>query len=172
MERWRRIVHEAAQQSRRSDVPLIHEPGRWLRGCAPRQRPRASCSPSRSGPRRCAMPLKKQSRRPEKKCLRWRLPLDRKADGRRRKKRCSTPTVGALCRWGRAILRAETAAIAALAVVARTWSECSTRQADLSLMLTRSQRGPRLKPANASAVSPVIKARTSNALPIRTQGER
>jgi 16S rRNA (uracil1498-N3)-methyltransferase len=26
-ERWRRIVHEAAQQSRRSDVPLIHEPG-------------------------------------------------------------------------------------------------------------------------------------------------
>jgi 16S rRNA (uracil1498-N3)-methyltransferase len=27
VERWRRIVHEAAQQSRRSDVPLIHEPG-------------------------------------------------------------------------------------------------------------------------------------------------
>ncbi|MGP8271466.1 MAG: RsmE family RNA methyltransferase [Terracidiphilus sp.] len=26
-ERWRRIVHEAAQQSRRCDVPLIHEPG-------------------------------------------------------------------------------------------------------------------------------------------------
>jgi 16S rRNA (uracil1498-N3)-methyltransferase len=25
-ERWRRIVHESAQQSRRSDVPLIHEP--------------------------------------------------------------------------------------------------------------------------------------------------
>jgi 16S rRNA (uracil1498-N3)-methyltransferase len=25
-ERWRRIAHEAAQQSRRSDVPLIHEP--------------------------------------------------------------------------------------------------------------------------------------------------
>jgi 16S rRNA (uracil1498-N3)-methyltransferase len=25
-ERWRRIVHEAAQQSRRSDVPYIHEP--------------------------------------------------------------------------------------------------------------------------------------------------
>jgi 16S rRNA (uracil1498-N3)-methyltransferase len=25
-ERWRRIVHEAAQQSRRSDVPLIHDP--------------------------------------------------------------------------------------------------------------------------------------------------
>ena len=25
-ERWRRIVHEAAQQSRRSDVPLIHHP--------------------------------------------------------------------------------------------------------------------------------------------------
>jgi 16S rRNA (uracil1498-N3)-methyltransferase len=25
--RWRRIAHEAAQQSRRSDVPLIHEPG-------------------------------------------------------------------------------------------------------------------------------------------------
>jgi 16S rRNA (uracil1498-N3)-methyltransferase len=27
VERWRRIVHEAAQQSRRSDVPLIHDPG-------------------------------------------------------------------------------------------------------------------------------------------------
>jgi 16S rRNA (uracil1498-N3)-methyltransferase len=26
-ERWRRIVHEASQQSRRSDVPLIHVPG-------------------------------------------------------------------------------------------------------------------------------------------------
>jgi 16S rRNA (uracil1498-N3)-methyltransferase len=25
-ERWRRIVHEAAQQSRRSDVPMIHDP--------------------------------------------------------------------------------------------------------------------------------------------------
>ena len=25
-ERWRRIVHEASQQSRRSDVPLIHDP--------------------------------------------------------------------------------------------------------------------------------------------------
>lgn len=27
-ERWRRIVHEAAQQSRRCDVPLIHDPAR------------------------------------------------------------------------------------------------------------------------------------------------
>jgi 16S rRNA (uracil1498-N3)-methyltransferase len=27
VERWRRIAHEAAQQSRRSDVPLIHDPG-------------------------------------------------------------------------------------------------------------------------------------------------
>jgi 16S rRNA (uracil1498-N3)-methyltransferase len=26
VERWRRIVHEAAQQSRRSDVPMIHDP--------------------------------------------------------------------------------------------------------------------------------------------------
>jgi 16S rRNA (uracil1498-N3)-methyltransferase len=26
VERWRRIVHEAAQQSRRSDVPLVHDP--------------------------------------------------------------------------------------------------------------------------------------------------
>jgi len=26
VERWRRIVHEAAQQSRRSEVPLIHQP--------------------------------------------------------------------------------------------------------------------------------------------------
>jgi 16S rRNA (uracil1498-N3)-methyltransferase len=26
VERWRRIVHEASQQSRRSDVPLVHDP--------------------------------------------------------------------------------------------------------------------------------------------------
>jgi 16S rRNA (uracil1498-N3)-methyltransferase len=26
VERWRRIVHEAAQQSRRSDVPAVHDP--------------------------------------------------------------------------------------------------------------------------------------------------
>ncbi len=26
VERWRRIAHEAAKQSRRSDVPLIHDP--------------------------------------------------------------------------------------------------------------------------------------------------
>jgi 16S rRNA (uracil1498-N3)-methyltransferase len=26
IERWRRIAHEASQQSRRSDVPLIHDP--------------------------------------------------------------------------------------------------------------------------------------------------
>ena len=26
VERWRRIAHEAAQQARRSDVPVIHDP--------------------------------------------------------------------------------------------------------------------------------------------------
>ena len=26
-DRWRRIAHEAAQQSRRADVPIVHEPG-------------------------------------------------------------------------------------------------------------------------------------------------
>ena len=34
VERWRRIAHEAAQQSRRSDVPLIHDPAplaTWVR---------------------------------------------------------------------------------------------------------------------------------------------
>ncbi len=30
VERWRRIAHEAAQQSRRSDVPVIHDPGKLL----------------------------------------------------------------------------------------------------------------------------------------------
>ena len=36
-ERWRRIVHESSQQSRRSDVPLIHEPGplaAWVRAAS------------------------------------------------------------------------------------------------------------------------------------------
>jgi 16S rRNA (uracil1498-N3)-methyltransferase len=32
IERWRRIVHEASQQSRRSDVPVVHDPGP-LQGC-------------------------------------------------------------------------------------------------------------------------------------------
>jgi 16S rRNA (uracil1498-N3)-methyltransferase len=34
-ERWRRIAHEAAQQSRRSDIPVIHNPvllTTWVRG--------------------------------------------------------------------------------------------------------------------------------------------
>jgi 16S rRNA (uracil1498-N3)-methyltransferase len=36
-ERWRRIVHEASQQSRRSDVPLIHSPvslATWVRAAS------------------------------------------------------------------------------------------------------------------------------------------
>jgi 16S rRNA (uracil1498-N3)-methyltransferase len=36
-ERWRRIVHESAQQSRRCDVPLIHDPGplaTWVRAAS------------------------------------------------------------------------------------------------------------------------------------------
>ena len=36
-ERWRRIAHEAAQQSRRCDVPLIHGPGplaAWVRAAS------------------------------------------------------------------------------------------------------------------------------------------
>ena len=40
-ERWRRIVHEAAQQSRRSEVPLIHEPA------ALALRARSTSSPTR-----------------------------------------------------------------------------------------------------------------------------
>ena len=37
VERWRRIAHEAAQQSRRSDVPLIHDPAplsTWVRAAS------------------------------------------------------------------------------------------------------------------------------------------
>jgi 16S rRNA (uracil1498-N3)-methyltransferase len=36
-ERWRRIVHEAAQQSRRSDVPVLHNPAplsAWVRAAS------------------------------------------------------------------------------------------------------------------------------------------
>jgi 16S rRNA (uracil1498-N3)-methyltransferase len=36
-ERWRRIAHESAQQSRRCDVPLIHDPGPlagWVRAAS------------------------------------------------------------------------------------------------------------------------------------------
>jgi 16S rRNA (uracil1498-N3)-methyltransferase len=64
-ERWRRIAHEASQQARRSDVPLIHEPvDRSLSVCAPLLWPRASCLPSRSAPPRCVTRSEKRSRRP------------------------------------------------------------------------------------------------------------
>ena len=37
VERWRRIAHEAAQQSRRSDVPMIHDPEKladWVKAAS------------------------------------------------------------------------------------------------------------------------------------------
>ncbi len=121
-ERWRRIVHEAAQQSRRSDVPLIHNPiplAERVRDCLERH---ADCSCRTGTHNNLAPGLEEAVEAAGKRCPRSRSRLDPKADGLRRKKRCSTPTAGARQRWGRAFFAPETAAIAALAVVASFWN--------------------------------------------------
>ena len=52
-ERWRRIAHEAAQQSRRSDVPLVHPPASLASRIRATSRQCASFSRSRNALRRC-----------------------------------------------------------------------------------------------------------------------
>ena len=119
VERWRRIAHEAAQQSRRSDVPVIHDPVKL----AERVKAASKCDAHRAGGagahrRRCAALLRKPLPPRRTRCRSWRLRSGRRADGLRRKKRSSMRMDGSAVSLGPRILRAETAAIAALAVVA------------------------------------------------------
>ena len=117
-ERWRRIAHEASQQARRSDVPLIHDPvpsgGARARRFALL---RALCLPSRSARQPCV----KRSRKPlSSKAEMPSLEIAIGPEGG------WAPAEEALfdangwraASLGPRIVRAETAAIAALAVVA------------------------------------------------------
>ena len=117
-ERWRRVAHEAAQQSRRSDVPLIYEPGPLA------ERVRAAAMGTR-------IVLAEQERTTTLRCL-----VDEAQEAAREEMPALEIAIGPEGGWapeeealfdangwkaaslGPRILRAETAAIAALAVVA------------------------------------------------------
>ena len=102
VERWRRIAHEAAQQSRRSDVPVIHDPVKLS------DRVKAASTAKRIvlAEQERSTTLRGASRKrlpqPVLRCRLWKLRSVRKADGRRTKKRSSMRMDGRLCRWGRA----------------------------------------------------------------------
>ena len=121
-ERWRRIVHEAAQQSRRCDVPLIHEPGPLA------ERARAASEATR-------IVLAEQERTATLRSLmdevmkvaEEEMPAIEIAIGPEGGWAPSEEALFDANGWraaslGPRILRAETAAIAALAVVAPSWS--------------------------------------------------
>jgi 16S rRNA (uracil1498-N3)-methyltransferase len=118
VERWRRIVHEAAQQSRRSDVPIIHEPA-----------PLASVVRAASGATRIVLAEQERT-------TTLRQAIEEVATAARGEMPTLEIAIGPEGGWapeeealfdangwravslGPRILRAETAAIAALAVVA------------------------------------------------------
>lgn len=124
-ERWRRIAHEAAQQARRSDVPLIHAPA----PLAERVRAASAATGLASGSR--FIVLAEQER-----TTTLRLALDEAIVGAQSEMPTLEIAIGPEGGWapdeealfdangwraaslGPRILRAETAAIAALAVVA------------------------------------------------------
>jgi 16S rRNA (uracil1498-N3)-methyltransferase len=124
-ERWRRIAHEAAQQSRRSDVPLIHVPAPLA------ERVRAASAATDTGSGSTYIVLAEQER-----TTTLRLALEEAIAGAQAEMPTLEIAIGPEGGWapeeealfdangwraaslGPRILRAETAAIAALAVVA------------------------------------------------------
>ncbi len=81
-DRWRRIAHEASQQARRSDVPLVIRPRSARRTRSRRiQTRRASCSRSRSVPQLCETHWKRPSRLLKPKCPRLKSRSVPRADG-------------------------------------------------------------------------------------------
>lgn len=124
-ERWRRIAHEAAQQARRSDVPLIHAPA----PLAERVRAASAATDLASGSR--FIVLAEQER-----TTTLRLALEEAIAGARAEMPTLEIAIGPEGGWapdeealfdangwraaslGPRILRAETAAVASLAVVA------------------------------------------------------
>ena len=127
-ERWRRIAHEASQQARRSDVPVIHEPVDLADARARRvwSRLRASCLPSRSARPRCARQSRKLSKRRKTKCLRSRLLSGPKADGLPPKKLCSTTMAGAPRRSVRAFFALRQRPSRRWRSLRRAWSDCAS----------------------------------------------
>jgi 16S rRNA (uracil1498-N3)-methyltransferase len=124
-ERWRRIVHEAAQQSRRSDVPLIYDPT----PLATRVRAASGATRGASGPTRIVLAEQERT-------TTLRHALDEAVAAAEDEMPTLEIAIGPEGGWapeeealfdangwlaaslGPRILRAETAAIAALAVVA------------------------------------------------------
>jgi 16S rRNA (uracil1498-N3)-methyltransferase len=124
-ERWRRIAHEAAQQSRRCDVPLIHDPVPLA------ARVRAAASASRTASGSTLIVLAEQER-----TTTLRYALEEAISAAQAEMPTIEIAIGPVGGWapeeealfdangwraaslGPRILRAETAAIAALAVVA------------------------------------------------------
>ncbi len=118
-ERWRRIAHEASQQARRSDVPLIHDPvASGRRACAPPPRPHASCSPSRSAPPPCVTRSKKPSTQRNAEMPALEIAIGPEGGWAPAEEALFDANGWRAASLGPRIVRAETAAIAALAVVA------------------------------------------------------
>ncbi len=118
-ERWRRIAHEAAQQARRSDVP--HDPrsgSAWPRGCGRRRRPRASCWPSRSAPPPCATLIEEAVAAAKEEMPALEIAIGPEGGWAPAEEALFDANGWRAASLGPRILRAETAAIAALAVVA------------------------------------------------------
>ena len=136
VERWRRIVHEAAQQSRRSDVPMIYDPV----SLASRVRAASVASPADLGPARAEAWSAQRSARivlaEQERTTTLRHALDAAVDAAGEEMPTLEVAIGPEGGWapeeealfdangwmaaslGPRILRAETAAISALAVVA------------------------------------------------------
>jgi len=108
-ERWRRIVHEAAQQARRSDVPIIFDPAPLA------VRVRAASEATRADSGTTCIVLAEQERTTTLRYAleeavtaagtetpRLEIAIVPRADGRLRKRRSSTPMAGAPHRSARA----------------------------------------------------------------------
>ena len=118
-ERWRRIVHEAAQQSRRSDVPLIHDPAPAGRARARALRQARAHRARRAGAHHHPAPCARRSHgrgRDEMPTLE--IAIGPEGGWAPEEEALFDANGWRAASLGPRILRAETAAIAALAVVA------------------------------------------------------
>ncbi len=118
-ERWRRIAHEASQQARRSDVPLIHDPvslGHRVRAASAATRI-VLAEQERTTTLRHAIEEAIAAATRRDACN-WKLPSVLKVDGLPQEEALFDANGWRAASLGPRILRAETAAIAALAVIA------------------------------------------------------
>ena len=101
-ERWRRIALEAAQQSRRSDVPVVHDPVKLSAHVKIESNLKRIVLAEQERSTTLRGPSRKPLRRQAPRCRHWRLRSGPRADGLRRKRRSSMRMGGTRCRWGRA----------------------------------------------------------------------